>query len=102
MIHVRNVALHYENPGALESRGVNTLTESMGMLKPTPELPPRPEGSAMAVLMPISLPRLSSKGPENHMHGCQHPMWALQSRRAAGAKQYIGTNVSHSTLLTEV
>jgi len=35
----------------------------MGMASPTPEKAPFPEGSAMAVLMPISFPRESSSGP---------------------------------------
>ena len=37
--------------------------ESTGMAKPMPELDPLPVGSAMAVLMPMRRPRLSSSGP---------------------------------------
>ena len=35
------------------------LTWSIGIAKPTPLLEPRPEGSAIAVLMPIRRPLLS-------------------------------------------
>ena len=35
----------------------------IGMAKPTPTLPPLPLGSAIAVLIPISLPLLSSSTP---------------------------------------
>lgn len=42
---------------------------SMGIAKPMPELAPLPVGSAMAVLIPISRPRLSSSGPPAGVQG---------------------------------
>lgn len=91
----------------LRARGACSAPVSMGMANPTPLKPPRPEGSAIAVLIPIRRPLLSSSTPPAlKWNGarltaprCKTKPGRKQGARQQGAARLVRPQQAHASTL---